>query len=197
MHNIVLIFAGREHVIAPLLANEVRLMFNFFFRESALRGNLAVLPPFDQLISNIMCGKFNDLSPLPTRYTASTPVPVPPFGGDGGGGGGGRGGGGGAPHPANEQNRNAPVTNLAPNRQLMARYSAAGSPGMGTLTTSENRARSPLNQDGLPAGLTTEVCLTWTLKGSCIAGCGRKSAHRALTPTETARVTAFLDIVLT
>jgi len=75
------------------------------------------------------------------------------------------------------------VINAVPNDLLRRRYDNSGR----TIASITNGRPSPLADTG-----GAQLCLSWHLRCSCFAECGRVATHRPLTMTEVTRIAELL-----
>jgi len=75
------------------------------------------------------------------------------------------------------------IANAMPNAILRRRYENSGR-AIHEITTGRP---APLADDG-----GSQLCLSWHLRCSCFAECGRAATHRALTVTEVTRIAEML-----
>jgi hypothetical protein len=181
-------FGDQIRAWIPRFLRFVQLAMIQYFNTSLVRGANASLPPLHQLIAHVEYRNWQALPPLPSNYVQTPPPPAV---------------GGGAPVAPVAPVRppaapppapppapaNTTVTNIQPDRQLMARFER-GNVTLRVLTS--HAAASPLPTAD---GSTTQLCLSHALRGVCNSTCRRSSTHRALTSTERSALEALLTRV--
>jgi len=189
MLDVEVAFGGQIGAVVPLFLRFVQLSCIQFFNAAVLLGTVASLPPLGQLITCVQYRNWQSLPPLPGHYFQPAPPAAPP--------------GGGAPVlPAPSQQRRPPgspagtpagtqvsVTNVRPDRALMSRFERCNT-ALRTLTSHESAVPLPMNEAN-----TSQLCLSYCLRGSCFSGCQRTTTHRLLTSSEKATVDAWLTRV--
>ena len=147
------------HIWARLL-REVQITMANYFREECSPTGARTMPDYNSVHELVMRSHWSLISHIPSRYMKKVdPKRV-------------RGGGeeeetapgnpqGGSPK------RNEPVTNPSPNSTWVEKYKESGK------KIADLRPHAP--KDG-----STEVCLSYHLRGTCYATCARKDTHKQL-----------------
>ena len=184
-------FEGQIGTVIPLFLRFVQLSCLQYYNIAARLGAGATLPNLSQLINTVQFRNWQALPPLPRQYFAPpaggalpapvappavapvAPSPRPPA----------------VPPPNRPAVAQEQVTNVRPDRDLMARFERNNAP-LRQLTTHASAAPLPMD-----AANACQICLSYHLRGSCYSACRRTSTHRMLTDPEKESIRAFLGRV--
>jgi hypothetical protein len=171
-----------------LFQHHTQLTMIRYFNNATIRGALAALPQFNDLVDIIHFKQWTHLISLPTRYfvvprgvNPPPPAPalppalapaLPPAV---------------APARAPAAARSERRGNPAPDTGILARF-ARTRKRLGDLAPRGSGTVLPLADNG-----TDELCLSWHLRGECHSTCSRRDfSQRQLTPTEVSSLNSFL-----
>jgi hypothetical protein len=175
--------------ILPLFTRHTQMCMARYFTAAEIQGATTTLPCLNDLIHKIQFRTWNNLAPLPLRYTSALgpggldaaspsrePAALPKTGTPGEG----------KEKEKDKDKQQVIVYSTHPSSELLSRWKNHPNAKLSKLLGGEDTI-PPKTDDS-----RFELCLSYHLKGVCNIDCRRKPTHRALTETESTRIGEFL-----